>query len=197
MGYHYDEDLDDDPNSVMARLPLDMTVFVENINTAQGCILLLVLREHLKDFYGFNEAKIEAYSPSESQKIYEKAVNRKPNAKFNPKATVEILKLGAIDPHTLDEDAKKDLIQKYLTFKELMNKIEKDDEEYDEDGNIIAQGPRFNAKEVQNFGMPSVRHNGHQAGHQAGYQEAVPLGMKNLAVRIQNVPLSSLPNHLL
>merc|ERR1712038_927393 len=136
-----------------------------------------------------------AYSPSEPQKIYEKAVNRKPNAKFNPKATVEILKLGAIDPHTLDEDAKKDLIQKYLTFKELMNKIEKDDEEYDEDGNVIAQGPRFNAKEVQNFGMPNVRHNGHQPSYQG--QEAVPRGMKNLAVRIQNVPLSSLPNHLL
>ena len=104
--YHYDEDLDDDPISVMARLPLDMTVFVENINTAQGCILLLVLREHLKDFYGFNETKIEAYSPSESQKIYERPVNRKPNAKFNPKATVEILKLGDINPHNLDEDAK-------------------------------------------------------------------------------------------
>jgi len=77
-----------------------------------------------------------------------------------------------------------------------MNKIEKDDEEFDEDGNVIAQGPRFNAKEVQNFGMPSVRHNGHQAGYQ-GQESQVPHGMKNLAVRIQNVPLSSLPNHFL
>merc|ERR1719489_743779 len=57
--------------------------------------------------------------------------------------------LGDINPNNLDDDAKKDLIQKYLTFKELMNKIEKDEEEYDEDGNVIAQGPRFNAKEVQ------------------------------------------------
>ena len=204
--YHYDEDLDDDPNSVMSRLPVDMRGFVENINTAQGCILLLVLREHLKDFYGLNEVKIEAYSPSESQKIYEKPVHRKPNNKFNPKATVEILKLGDIDPSHMDQEVKKDLIKKYLTFKELMNKIEKDDEEYDEDGNVIAQGPKFNAKEVQNFGMPTVRqqqhhsshnyHNGHQAElqqHQAGQQH----GMKNLAVRLQNVPLSSLPNHFL
>ena len=171
----------------------------------QGCILLLVLREHLKDFYGLNEVKIEAYSPSESQKIYEKPVHRKPNNKFNPKATVEILKLGDIDPSHMDQEVKKDLIKKYLTFKELMNKIEKDDEEYDEDGNVIAQGPKFNAKEVQNFGMPTVRqqqhtshnyHNGHQAElqqHQAGQQH----GMKNLAVRLQNVPLSSLPNHFL
>merc|ERR1711997_690730 len=197
--YHYDEDLDDDPLSVLSRLPYDMRGFVDNINTAQGCILLLVLREHLKDFYGLNEAKIEAYSPSETQKIYEKSVTRKGNAKFNPKSTVEILKLGDIEPSHMTEDAKKDLIKKYLTFKELMNKIEKDDEEFDEDGNVIAQGPRFNAKEVQNFGMPSVRHNGHQANYQAAYhgQETVGHGMKNLAVRMQNVPLSSLPNHLL
>ena len=201
--YHYDEDLDDDKESVMARLPLDMKHFVENINCAQGCILLLVLREHLKDFYGFNEAKIEAYSPSESQKIYEKAVNRKPNAKFNPKAIVEILKLPDIDPHNLDEDAKKDLIQKYLTFKELMNKIEKDDEEYDDDGNVIVQGPRFNAKEVQNFGMPSASQRNNSSITQNGFSshqtENLPPGIKmqNFNIRIQNVPLSSLPNKYL
>merc|ERR1719195_1888891 len=99
--YHYDEDLDDDPLSVLSRLPFDMRAFVDNINTAQGCILLLVLREHLKDFYGLNEAKIEAYSPSESQKIYEKSVHRKPNAKFNPKATVPVnLKKYTRSPYT-------------------------------------------------------------------------------------------------
>ena len=198
--YHYDEDLDDDPNSVMARLPLNMTVFVDNVNTAQGCILLLVLREHLKDFYGFNEVKIEAYSPSESQKIYERPVNRKPNAKFNPKATVEILKLGDINPNNLDDDAKKDLIQKYLTFKELMNKIEKDEEEYDEDGNVIAQGPRFNAKEVQNFGMPSNRVNPPMSMQNGFYSpqpsEALPAGMKPLNIRVANIDLSSLPTNI-
>lgn len=44
----YDEDLDEDKNSVFSRLPYDMTGFLENITTAQGCLLLLVLREHLK-----------------------------------------------------------------------------------------------------------------------------------------------------
>jgi len=190
---------------VFSRLPLDMRMFVDNINCAQGCILLLVLREHLKDFYGFNEAKIEAYSPSETQKIYEKPVNRRANAKFNPKATVEILKLRDIDPNNLDETAKKDLIQKYLTFKELMNKIEKDEEEFDEDGNVISQGPRFNAKEVQNFGMPSLRGNNQvplQNGYQGHYQQqsntpALPSGMKNFSIKMQNIPLSSLPNQYL
>ena len=44
----YDEDLDEDKNSVFSRLPYDMTGFLENITTAQGCLLLLVLGEHLK-----------------------------------------------------------------------------------------------------------------------------------------------------
>jgi cohesin loading factor subunit SCC2 len=61
---------------------------VENITTAQGCLLLLVLREHLKEFYGINETKISAYSPSESQKIYERAVTRRTGAKFNPKVPI-------------------------------------------------------------------------------------------------------------
>jgi len=199
----YDEDLDDDPDSVMARLPTNMTMFVENITTTQGCLLLLVLREHLKELYAINEAKIQGYSPSESQKIYERAVNRKTSAKFNPKAAVEILKLGEVDPDDLNEDAKKDLIHKYLGFKELMFKIEKDEDEYDDDGNIIPQGPELNASDLQNMGMPSVTTRGAQNGFTAPPPPDLPPGVKgkpeqyNPVIRIQNVPLSSLPTHLL
>ena len=57
-----------------------MTMFVENITTGQGCLLLLVLREHLKELYAINETKIAGYSPSEAQKIYERAVFRKTSA---------------------------------------------------------------------------------------------------------------------
>merc|ERR1712242_483097 len=49
--------------------------------------------------------------------------------------------------------------------------------------------------------MPTVRrqqHINHHNGHQVAVQQAGPhLGMKNLAVRLQNVPLSSLPDHFL
>merc|ERR1719427_1518634 len=199
----YDEDLDDDPDSVLSRLPLNMTMFVKNITTAQGCLLLLVLREHLKELYGINETKICGYSPSEAQKIYERAVNRKSSAKFNPKAVVEILKLGEVDPEDLDEDAKKDLIHKYLGFKELMYKIEKDEEEYDDDGNVIPQGPQLNASDLQNMGMPSLSSKGGQNGFTVPPPPDLPPGVKgkpeqyNPVIRIQNVPLSSLPNHLL
>jgi len=157
----------------------------------------------LKELYGINETKICGYSPSEAQKIYERAVNRKSSAKFNPKAVVEILKLGEVDPDDLDEDAKMDLIHKYLGFKELMFKIEKDEEEYDDDGNVIPQGPQLNASDLQNMGMPSLSSKGGQNGFTVPPPPDLPPGVKgkpehyNPVIRIQNVPLSSLPNHLL
>lgn len=115
--------------------PYTYPIFLLNL----GCILLLILREHLKEFYGFNEVKITAYNPSEAQKIYERAVNRRGNARFNPKATVEILKQKEVDVTAMDDEGRLDLVKKYLGFKELMNKIEKDEDEYDEEGNIIPQ----------------------------------------------------------
>ncbi len=44
-----------------------------------------------------------------------------------------------VDVTQLNDEGKQDLVKKYLGFKELMNKIEKDEEEYDEDGNVIPQ----------------------------------------------------------
>ena len=123
----------------MSRLPEGLEPILSNLITSQGCILLLILREHLKEFYGFNEAKITAYNPNEAQKIYERAVNRRGNARFNPKATIEILKQGDVDLSTMDDEGRLDLVKKYLGFKGLMNKIEVDEEEYDEDGNVIPQ----------------------------------------------------------
>jgi cohesin loading factor subunit SCC2 len=68
-----------------------------------------------KDLYGINEAKIQAYSPSEAQKIYERPVNRKANARFNPAATVEIIRMGEpVAANLLDEEGRRDLVAKYL-----------------------------------------------------------------------------------
>ena len=48
----YDEDLDDDHDSVLSRLPEDPAGIQQAITASQGCMLLLVLKEHLKDLYG-------------------------------------------------------------------------------------------------------------------------------------------------
>ena len=47
--------------------------------------------------------------------------------------------LCQVDLNNMDEEGKMDLVKKYLGFKELVNKIDKDDDEYDDDGNIIPQ----------------------------------------------------------
>ena len=52
--YIYDEDLDDDEESVLSRLPDDPKPIQEAITASQGCMLLLVLKEHLKDLYGLS-----------------------------------------------------------------------------------------------------------------------------------------------
>jgi len=134
--YIYDEDLDDDEESVFDRLPENIKDIQEAITCSQGCNLLLVLREHLKDFYGFTALRINEYSPTDVSKANERAVNRRNNVRFNPKNTIDILSQGE-PPDDLDEGQRRELVQKYIEFKELMNKMDPDEEEEDEDGNPL------------------------------------------------------------
>lgn len=55
--------------------------------------------------------KLTQYAPSESGKIYEKALTRKSNSIFDPKATMQ--KLREL-PQVLTEEDKKDVIRQYL-----------------------------------------------------------------------------------
>lgn len=51
-----DEDDDEDRDDLVARLPDDCTELQQCITSAQGCMLLLILKQHLKDMYGINDA---------------------------------------------------------------------------------------------------------------------------------------------
>ena len=46
-------------------------------------------------------------------KANERAVNRRNNVRFNPKATINILSQGE-PPDELDDDQKRELVQKYI-----------------------------------------------------------------------------------
>jgi cohesin loading factor subunit SCC2 len=59
--YIYDEDLDDEFDSVFSRLPEHVGAISGAIITAQGCMLLLVLKEHLKDFYGLTARCVQLF----------------------------------------------------------------------------------------------------------------------------------------
>uniref|UniRef100_T1I4R0 Nipped-B protein n=1 Tax=Rhodnius prolixus TaxID=13249 RepID=T1I4R0_RHOPR len=128
-----DEEEDEDEDSLLRRMPEDTKVLQHCLTASQGCLLLLVLKQHLKTLYGFNDAKITQYSPTESAKVYEKSVNRKSNSKFNPKATLQKLKQGS-PPNVLDEEARRSLVSEYLEFKTLIMNLDPDDEDDTDDG---------------------------------------------------------------
>lgn len=137
-----DED-DEDEDQLAARVPEDAVHLQACITAAQGCLLLLVLKQHLKDIYGLSDGKIQQYSPSEPAKVYEKNTTRRTNSLFSPKGTVTRIKLGEA-PERLDFEGRKDLIRQYLDFKQLMLQLDPDDAEDDAD-NLAAGGANASA----------------------------------------------------
>ncbi|XP_066259899.1 nipped-B-like protein [Euwallacea similis] len=124
-------DEDDDEDALAARLPENVSHLQACLTAAQGCLLLLMLKQHIKDVYGLSDSKIQLYSPSEAVKVYEKTISRRSNVPFNPKSILQKLKEGT-PPNYLDENGRRDLIRQYLDFKHLMLQLDPDDAEEDE-----------------------------------------------------------------
>lgn len=58
-------------------------------------------------------SKIQKYSPTESAKVYDKAVNRKSKVHFNPRQTLDYLKSGLANMD-LSYNTKRDIVKQYL-----------------------------------------------------------------------------------
>jgi cohesin loading factor subunit SCC2 len=50
-----DDDDDEDLDSLVKRIPEDTKTLEECIIGSQGCLLLLMLKQHLKDTYGITD----------------------------------------------------------------------------------------------------------------------------------------------
>lgn len=50
-----DEDDEEDREALFNRLPNDVGELQQCVTSAQGCMLLLILKQHLKDMYGIND----------------------------------------------------------------------------------------------------------------------------------------------
>lgn len=129
-----DED-DDDEDALVSRIPEDTSHLQLCITAAQGCLLLLMLKQHLKDIYGLSDSKIQQYSPTEPVKTYEKNISRRNNSLFNPKETLQKLKQGNL-PVYLDDTGRRDLIRQYINFKQLMLQLDPDDPDDEENKGI-------------------------------------------------------------
>lgn len=146
-------DEDDDEEALAVRVPENPSHLQACLTTAQGCLLLLMLKQHIKDVYGLSDGKIQLYSPSEPVKVYEKAISRRSNALFNPKTTLQKLKEGN-PPDYLDENGRRDLIRQYLDFKQLMLQLDPDDAEEDE--NRVLNALAGNANPTLNPNAPTA-----------------------------------------
>nr|XP_029727084.1 LOW QUALITY PROTEIN: nipped-B protein [Aedes albopictus] len=122
-----EDDDDDDQDVILSRLPEDTTELQNCITSAQGCMLLLILKQHLKDIYGITDCKISRYSPSEAGKIYDKTMQRRSNSLFDPKATITLLKENRQTMAVQSDDDRAELVQRYLDFKQLMLRLDPDD----------------------------------------------------------------------
>ncbi|XP_049434633.1 nipped-B-like protein A isoform X2 [Epinephelus fuscoguttatus] len=134
-----ESDLDDldleDVEKVMRLLPESPTGLLDFANAVQGILLLLVLKQHLKNQYGFSDGKIQKYSPNESAKVYDKAVNRKSNVHFHPRQTIDFIS-NNMARASLSNDVKRRIVRQYLDFKVLMEHLDPDEE--DEEGEASA-----------------------------------------------------------
>ncbi|XP_056146171.1 nipped-B-like protein A isoform X2 [Lampris incognitus] len=134
-----DSDLDnlavEDVDKLMRLLPENPSGLLDFANAVQGILLLLVLKQHLKNQYGFSDSKIQKYSPTESAKVYDKAVNRKSNVHFHPRQTIDFISNNMANA-TLSNDVKRRIVKQYLDFKILMDHLDPDEE--DEEGEASA-----------------------------------------------------------
>ncbi|CAK6973832.1 nipped-B-like protein A isoform X3 [Scomber scombrus] len=125
----------DDAEKVMRLLPDNPSGLLDFANAVQGILLLLVLKQHLKNQYGFSDGKIQKYSPTESAKVYDKAVNRKSNVSFHPRQSIDFIS-NNLAHATLTGDVKRRIVKQYLDFKVLMEHLDPDEE--DEEGEASA-----------------------------------------------------------
>lgn len=133
-----DSDSEDDEDAVMDRLPDNNNALLDFASASQGILLLLVLKQHLKNLYGFSDSKIQKYSPTESAKVYDKAVSRKSKVHFNPGQTLDYLKRNMADTE-LSFEAKRNIVKQYLNFKLLMEHLDRDEEDEEGEANANAR----------------------------------------------------------
>ncbi|KAI0209445.1 Nipped-B-like protein [Lamellibrachia satsuma] len=123
-----EDDDDEELNTLLERLPEDVAPLPNLFMMSQGCILLLMLKQHLKELYKFTDSKIHRYSPTEQAKVWDKPLNRKSKMTFNPKQAMDLVGEETQDLPQ-DEDTKTKFIQSYLDFKQLMLSIDPDDDD--------------------------------------------------------------------
>ncbi|XP_019855038.1 PREDICTED: nipped-B-like protein isoform X1 [Amphimedon queenslandica] len=96
-----------------------------------GCILLLLLKQHLRQVYALSDKKCQEYTPTDSNKVWEKAVSRRQGILYEPQAVVNAVEKDRRGEKT--QLGKEECLKLYLHFKRLMNRLDPFDATDDDD----------------------------------------------------------------
>ncbi|TRY98298.1 hypothetical protein DNTS_032801 [Danionella cerebrum] len=162
----------DDADAVMERLPEDASSLLDFARASQGILLLLVLKQHLKILYGFSDSKIQKYSPTESAKVYDKAVNRKTSVNFQPQQTIDFLRHEVHDELTYE--LKRKIVKQYLDFKLLMEHLDPDEEDEDGDTSANVRTKAITALLGGSTGSPRNHHTAESEDEDSEGEERTP-----------------------
>ncbi|CAI5442496.1 unnamed protein product [Caenorhabditis angaria] len=131
-----DEDLMFDPENLFSRFPPNKDNLYDLMVNSQSCFILLYIRNFLIKLYGFSDAKVQEYLPSEAAKVYEKAASRKNIHMFTPMTALEELNPQTIaERNTMKGDY--DLAQKISRFRKMLLSLDRGDDNEDEDSKAI------------------------------------------------------------
>ncbi|OUC49104.1 hypothetical protein D917_05710 [Trichinella nativa] len=99
-----EEDDDETLEEIMSRLPVDLKPLKECIDASQGCVMLLMLNQYLKDSFSISDSKLQEFSVSDPSK-YQKGVTRRNIGPFKPKFAIQYLKRETIGSTSSANDA--------------------------------------------------------------------------------------------
>ncbi|XP_018654847.1 putative nipped-b-like protein (delangin) (scc2 homolog) [Schistosoma mansoni] len=79
---------EEDPIALFDRLSktrqTSLAIVRDAMRTSRACVLLLTLKQFLKESYCITDGKIQRYSPSDSAKLWEKPLTRRVGVHFHP-----------------------------------------------------------------------------------------------------------------
>ncbi|THD18350.1 Cohesin loading factor subunit SCC2 [Fasciola hepatica] len=82
------EEEEEDADAMLARLTVArgtaLPIVRDAIRASRACVLLLTLKQYLKEIYSITDSKIQRYSPTDSPKLWERPLTRRAGIRFHP-----------------------------------------------------------------------------------------------------------------
>ncbi|VDP88161.1 unnamed protein product [Echinostoma caproni] len=114
------EEEEEDANAMLMRLAdsrsTALPIVRDAIRASRACVLLLTLKQYLKEVYSITDSKIQRYSPTDSPKLWERPLTRRAGIRFNPGPC---LQAAAAEVHKLRSNASKLAERKESEGKEI------------------------------------------------------------------------------